>query len=85
MLKSIPDALLILLFEKLPGLRLLNGYKTAIGRALEFVGGLTALLMFYYPQLPLLNEINGVVVLLIGIMVKNLGYTHAASKERRGL
>jgi hypothetical protein len=46
-MNKISDFLLSLLFEKIPVLNLLNGYKTELGKAIEFVGAFIALLQHY--------------------------------------
>lgn len=84
-MNKISDILLSVLFEKLPFLNLLNGYKTQIGQAIEFIGALLALLQHSFPNLPYLALINGWFVMVSGIVVKYIGVAHADSKERRGL
>jgi hypothetical protein len=84
-MNKISDFLLSLLFEKIPVLNLLNGYKTELGKAIEFVGAFIALLQHYYPMIPHLDMMSGIVITLSGILLKYAGMAHSESKDRRGL
>lgn len=79
------DFVFKVLFEKLPILNLLDGYKTELGRALEFASAFIILLQQYSIPVPYLDTINGWILFLSGIILKTVGVAHAANKERRGL
>lgn len=74
------NLVLRILFEKIPLLNLLDGKKQIIGKALQFAGALTAVILQFYPALPFISEVNGWIVLASGVIVKYVGELHANAK-----
>lgn len=84
-MSTISTFLLKLIFEKLPVLNLLNGFKTEIGKILEFLSALILLLQQSGLNLPVLDTINGWILFLSGVLIKFVGEAHAANKTMRGV
>lgn len=85
MSNKILDIILSLIFEKLPILKALSGYKTEIGKAAEFLSAFVLLLQHSFPALPYIDQVNGWMGIILGIVLKYVGEAHASSKERRGI
>lgn len=81
-LQSVRDLVLRLIFEKIPGLNLLNGYKEKLGELTKFAVGVTALLGQYFPNIPHLDLVNSVLVFFGGTVLSYIGQLHQAAKAR---
>lgn len=79
--------LIVFLFEKTPLLSLLNGKKRQIGKAVTIAGPVLALAKVLVPATSgagaILSQIDAGYVTLSGLVVKQLGDTHAEIKDAR--
>lgn len=75
------DLLLPFLFEKLPLVKKLNGYKRTLGSLLVVLSASLAAASAQFPQLPWLAQVS----LYVGLALKAMGDLHADSKDRARL
>lgn len=77
------DLIIRFLFERLPVLNLLNGYKTLIGRVLLALGAVLSVLAIQFPEYAIIGEINAHLVMLIGWLGLEAGVQHANVKAKK--
>jgi hypothetical protein len=82
---DIHDLVLRFLFEKVPFLRLLDGYKTELGAFITALGAFLAALVSIFPQYAPLKEIYAQYTLYAGLVVNAIGQLHASAKDRAGV
>lgn len=83
-MSKILDYLLPILFEKLPILSWIDGYKRTIGNYLIVLSSILAGLQAANIGLPYVNELSAWTAYAIAFITRYAGDLHAESKLRRG-
>lgn len=68
------------IFERVPVLQLLDGYKRKYGRIVMFAGAALALVAAHFPEYAILTEANAYFMLLLGYLGFEVGNVHAKAK-----
>ena len=77
--------ILIFLFSKLPVLKLLDGYKTIIGRVLLLAAVVLPATQAAFPQLVWLGQVNDYVLMVAAWLGIEIGNAHKNAKTEMGV
>ena len=77
------NSLITLLFERMPILGHLNGYKRMLSRGVLALGAVLPVVQAYYPALPYVNDISAYTLLVSGWLGLEVGNKHAQIKAEK--
>lgn len=77
------NSVITFLFERVPLLGHLSGYKRIISRGVLALGAVLPVVQAHFPDLPFINEANSYALLVAGWLGLEVGIKHAAIKAER--